>query len=476
MEILKVNRLGMIAVFVAAFCGVVLRGAEEVKVAEIVALDATPLDRALNGGVVSYSESLKRARPAVVSVYAKSLNREEQLLQQLFGAKPSRPRAPQMGLGSGVIVSENGYILTNNHVIQEASEIKVQLDSQRIYDATLIGTDPSTDIAVIKIETEESLPFITLTDSDRIEVGDVVFAIGNPLGVGKTVTMGIVSATKRQEMGVLVDGFENFIQTDAPINSGNSGGALVDARGRLIGINTLIQTAGASTGNIGIGFAVPVNLAYSVMTDLIENGSVSRGFLGVAIKGIDQDRAESLGVSSLKGALVDQVTPGSPAADAGIEVDDVIVELDGAVVDSPSDLRVKIAGRKPGGAISLTLIRDKARQIVEVTLAERTNGAMAASGNIPPPKFLDGVTIEPMSDELRAKYELPDTVDGIVITEVARNSPYVDLLSIGMVIRSVNGVEAKSYEDAADALKIEGKNMLRVTFGGADRWIGVAVE
>lgn len=470
------KRLGIVAVFVAALCGAGLRGEEGVVVANIVALDPTPLDRTSNGGVVSYAESLRGARPAVVSVYASSPRREEQLLQQLFGVTPRRQRAPQMGLGSGVIVSGNGYILTNNHVIREAIEIKVQLDSQRIYDATLIGTDPSTDIAVIKIETEEPLPFITFADSDGIEVGDVVFAIGNPLGVGKTVTMGIVSATKRQEMGVIADGFENFIQTDAPINSGNSGGALVDAKGRLIGINTLIQTAGVSTGNIGIGFAVPVNLAYSVMTDLIETGSVSRGFLGVAIKGIDQDLAESLGVSSLKGALVDQVNPGGPAAVAGIQVDDVIVELDGAEIDSPSDLRVRIAARKPGGSISLTLVRDKARQVVEVTLAERASGALAASGDVQEFRFLDGVAIEPMSDELRAEYAVPESVDGMVVAEVDPSSPYVESLPVGMVIRSVNGEEVRSYQEAAEALKPEGKNMLRVRYRGVDRWIGVTLE
>ncbi len=457
-----------------------LQAQEKVEVSSLVAIDGTSLDRSQNGRVLSYAESLVNARPAVVSVYAKSLSsstsHEELLMQQLFGVLPRRQQAPQFGLGSGVIVTGNGYILTNNHVISEADEIKVQLDSQRIYDATLVGTDPRTDIAVIKIESEVALPSITLANSDQIEVGDIVFAIGNPLGVGKTVTMGIVSATKRQQMGIIDGGFENFIQTDAPINSGNSGGALVDAKGRLIGINTLIQTDGASTGNIGIGFAVPVNLAYSVMTDLIENGAVSRGFLGVGIDSLDEERAARFGIDSLSGAWVTQVNPGTPAAVAGIRSDDVIVELDGAAVDSPSDLRVKIAARKPGETVSLVLIRDKERQLVDVVLAERVGEVRVLSRVNPVSPFLEGVTVESLTDELRADYEIDEGIEGILVTDVLEDSPFADQLPVGMVIQSVNGKEVRSFDDAARALKRSGKNMLYVAFRGVNRWIGIEVE
>lgn len=453
---------------------------DSVDVASLVEIDDAPLDRSMSGHVVSYSDSLTDARPAIVSVYAKSLgnsySREELLMQQLFGVRPRRQQTPQFGLGSGVIVSGNGYIITNNHVISQADEIKVQLDSQRIYDATLVGTDPRTDIAVIKIESEEELPSITLTNSDQIEVGDVVFAIGNPLGVGKTVTMGIVSATKRQEMGVIDGGFENFIQTDAPINSGNSGGALVDAYGRLIGINTLIQTDGASTGNIGIGFAVPVNLAYSVMSDLIEDGSVSRGFLGVGIEGLDEDKAEFFGIDDLKGALVNQVNSGTPAADAGIQSGDVIVEVDGVAVDSPSDLRVKIAARKPGDSVAIVLIRDKQRESLDVVLAERGGDGRIISGNSSDARFLDGVSISGLSDELRSEHEIDEAVDGVLITAVDANSPYIQMLPVGMVIQKVNGKDVRNYEDAASALKQEGKNMFLVAYRGVNRWIGIEVE
>ncbi|MDQ8179839.1 Do family serine endopeptidase [Pelagicoccus sp. SDUM812005] len=458
-----------------------LHAQEREVISELVEIDSAALDRSQSGRVVSYSESLKEARPAVVSVYAKSLgnslSREELLMQQLFGVRPRRPQAPQFGLGSGVIVSGNGYIITNNHVISKADEIKVQLDSQRIYDAVLVGTDPSTDIAVLKIETAIDLPYIKLADSDKIEVGDVVFAIGNPLGVGKTVTMGIVSATKRQEMGVIDGGFENFIQTDAPINSGNSGGALVDAKGRLIGINTLIQTDGASTGNIGIGFAVPVNLAYSVMRDLVETGAVSRGFLGVGIEGLDEDKAEFFGVDSLNGALVNQVNPNTPAAEAGIKAGDVIVELDGAPVDSPSDLRIRIAARKPGDTVSLVLIRDKAREAIDVTLAERGgDGQIAGTNPLSGARFLEGVSIAALNEDLREAYQVDEAVEGVVITAVEEGSPYARMLPVGMVIQSINGKEVRNPNEAAQALKREGKNMFHVAFRGVNRWVGVEVE
>lgn len=454
----------------------------DVEVDDLVAFDDTPLDRSLNGGVVSYSESLVDARPAVVSVYAKSLgssmSREELLMQQLFGITPRRQEVPRFGLGSGVIVSENGYIITNNHVISKADEIKVQLDSQRIYDAELVGTDPSTDIAVLKIESDDVFPTIRLTDSDQIEIGDVVFAIGNPLGVGKTVTMGIVSATERQNMGVIAGGFENFIQTDAPINSGNSGGALVDAKGRLIGINTLIQTDGASTGNIGIGFAVPMNLAYSVMSDLIENGSVSRGLLGVGIEDLDEDKAEFFGIDDLKGSLINQVYPDTPAEEVGFQAGDVIVELDGVKINSASDLRVRIAARKPGEEVALTIVRDKQRETLKVILAERgADGRIIShSGGSSSSSFLDGVTIEGVSSALRDEYELDESVEGVVVTSIAAGSPYVRTLAEGMVIRKINGKDVSTYEEAADALNPEGKNMFLISYRGANRWIGIEVE
>lgn len=475
------NKLTFVSVFLLSVASG-LNAQSDVDVESLVEFDDTQLDRSLNGGVVSYSESLTSARPAVVSVYAKSMgsrmSREELFWQQLYGRSPRRPQTPRLGLGSGVIVSENGYIITNNHVINQADEIKVQLDSQRIYDAKLVGTDPSTDIAVLKIESDEAFPYITMTDSDQIEVGDVVFAIGNPLGVGKTVTMGIVSATERQDMGVIAGGFENFIQTDAPINSGNSGGALVDAMGRLIGINTLIQTDGASTGNIGIGFAVPLNLAYSVMSDLIENGTVSRGLLGVGIQDLEEGFAEFLGIDSLKGALINQVHPGTPAEKAGFGENDVIVALDGEEVDSANDLRVRIAERKPGESVAVTVIRNGERKVLDVVLAKRSDdGSIILQDGVPvPASFLKGVKVEGVSDALRDQYELSDGDTGVVVTSVAADSPYVGVLAEGMLIKRINGNDVGSYEEAAEALNREGRNMVLISFRGANRWIGINVE
>lgn len=458
-----------------------MQAQNDIDVDELVEFDDTPLDRSLNGGVLSYSESLSEARPAVVSVYAKSmgssLTREELWMQQL-GILPRRPQAPRLGLGSGVIVSENGYVITNNHVISKADEIKVQLDGQKIYDAELVGTDPSTDIAVLKIQSDEVFPTISLTDSEQIEVGDVVFAIGNPLGVGKTVTMGIVSATERQDMGVIAGGFENFIQTDAPINSGNSGGALVDAWGRLIGINTLIQTDGASSGNIGIGFAVPTNLAYSVMADLIENGSVSRGLLGVGIQDLEEEFAAMLGIDNLQGALINQVHPGTPAEKAGFGEDDVIVEVDGEAIDSASDLRVRIAARKPGEEVAITIIRNRERMVLDVILASRgEDGLIVLQGEGPSSaSFLTGVTVEAISEELREQHDLGEVAEGVVVTAVSPNSPYIRMLAEGMVIKRINGKAVESSEEAANALNQEGKNMFLISYRGANRWIGIEVE
>ncbi len=455
-------------------------------VSELVAIDDSPLNRSLAGGVVSYAETLKEVRPSVVSVYSKSsgneLSREELLMEQIFGMRPDRRDVPMVGLGSGVIVSENGYILTNYHVVSEADEIQVKLDSKRIYDAELIGVDPGTDIAVIKIA-ESGLPRATLGDSDRIQVGDVVFAIGNPLGVGKTVTMGIVSATQRQEMRIIENGFEDFIQTDAPINSGNSGGALVDAKGRLIGINTLIQTDGFSHGSIGIGFAVPVNLVYSVMRDLIQDGNVRRGFLGVGIEPLDQDTADYFGAESLRGALVNQVTLASPAEAAGIEIGDLILEVDGEQVDSPADLRIMISQKKPGSEISILLLREKEQLTVLATLGQLGGELVAAAPDEASPEpeisvdgFLEGVGIQSLDTDLRSEHSIDESIEGVVITEVDPASPYADRLPVGMVILKLNGKAVGSVEEAESLLIREGKNMLLVAYRGVYRFVPITIE
>lgn len=297
--------------------------------------------------VVSYADVLERATPSVVAVYTSRLvapsyyRRAPQGIQELFRyfGQPlppinpdSQERLEQVGVGSGVIISADGYIVTNHHVVQvqrgqAADEIRVRLSNNAEYVATLVGSDEKTDVAVLKIKPEQALPVATLADSAKLRVGDIVFAIGHPLDVGLTATQGIVSALGRDSSGILGPGaYENFIQTDASINLGNSGGALIDAVGRLIGINTAIVSG--SGGSIGIGFAIPSNMVLNVATNLIELGEVPRGLLGLVPVNLTQDLADAFVRSSTRGALVNQVQPGSPAESAGIQHGDIIIQVD----------------------------------------------------------------------------------------------------------------------------------------------------
>jgi serine protease Do len=284
----------------------------------------------------------------------------------LFGGAVPGPESLQRGLGSGVIVRTDGYILTNHHVVDGAEAIKVELRNHRIFDAKVVGTDPPSDLAVLKIEAKD-LAALSLGDSDQARVGDVVLAIGNPLGIGQTVTAGIISA-KGRSTGLSDGSFEDFLQTDAPINQGNSGGALVNTTGLLVGINSVILTP--TGGNIGIGFAIPVNMARSVMEQLIKNGKVERGHLGISIQPLTPEIASSLGLSEARGVIVNSVTPNSAAARAGIRRGDVIVAFNGESVVDGNSLRNQVAGTRPGTEVKLTIMRDKQEQQVRATLGE----------------------------------------------------------------------------------------------------------
>src|SRR5829696_2042046 len=303
----RFSRSVLVAVAVAVGGPVFAASAKEAKkksppsaIKPQIKLDSTPVsDGGKAGLVMSYADVLEPAQRAVVSVYSTKIIKERitinPLFRQFFGNIPDQEReSKQEGLGSGVIVTADGYILTNNHVVEGADELKITLADDRDFIAKVIGSDPKTDIAVLKIDAK-NLPTVTFADSDKLRVGDVVFAVGNPLGVGQTVTMGIISAKGRSKLGLLenVSGYEDFIQTDAAINMGNSGGALVDARGRLIGINSAILSP--SRGNIGIGFAIPVNLASFIMNSLVETGTVARGYLGVTSDTLTPDVAVQLG-------------------------------------------------------------------------------------------------------------------------------------------------------------------------------------
>ena len=343
-----------------------------------LALDERPVSRDAVGRA-SFAPVIKKVSPGVVKVFTTIKAQKtglsggsdmNDLLRRFFGDQfqgrmPRRnfstPR--QEGLGSGVIVTKDGYILTNNHVVDDADEVKVTLQDGREFTAKVVGRDPKTDIAVIKIDAKD-LPAVPMADSDKVEVGDVVLAIGNPFGVGQTVTTGIVSATGRGNLGI--EDYEDFIQTDAAINPGNSGGALVDVEGRLIGINTAILSR--SGGNQGIGFAIPSDLARDVMDSLIKDGHVTRGYLGVMIQDVTPALAKEFKLKDTTGALVGDVVPKGPADKAGLKNGDVVVEFNGKKVTDSRHLKLEVARTKPGQTVPVKILRDGTTKTLEVTV------------------------------------------------------------------------------------------------------------
>jgi len=428
--------------------------------------DLTPLSEGKAPALTSYADMLDLVRPTVVSVYSSKVIHQQvpPLLRQFYGPNVRGREERLDGLGSGVIISSDGYILTNNHVVADADELKVKLNDDRELIAKVIGSDPKTDVAVIKIDADK-LPAATLANSDKLRVGDVVFAIGNPLGVGQTVTMGIISATGRR-VGLLqeVEGYEDFIQTDASINKGNSGGALIDAKGRLVGINSAIISN--NQGSIGIGFAIPVNLARTIMNSLVETGTVSRGYLGVSTEVLTPELAESFELpKETKGVVVNDITsPDGPAGKAGLKTGDIIVAVNDRPVISGDDLRLMIAETLPGSKVKIKYLRDGKSGTTEVTLG-RLEDAVAAGG-----EWLPGVTISPITDQVRNDMRISEELDGVVITDVSDQSRYNEFFPVGAVIEQINRLPVTNLASAKQALR-DGRNMALLSYRGVFRYV-----
>jgi serine protease Do len=391
-------------------------------------------------GSTSIADIAERALPSVVNI---SLTKTSQVRQQspfpFFFGPPEQGERREQGMGSGVIVSSDGTILTNNHVVSDATEIKVTTYDKREFDATVVGTDPKSDLAVIRVKgNPANLKPIEFGDSSRLRLGDVVLAIGNPFGVGQTVTMGIVSAKGRADLGI-VD-YEDFIQTDAAINPGNSGGALVNMEGQLVGVNTAILSR--SGGYQGIGFAIPTNMASPIAEALKKNGHVVRGWLGVGIQDVDGELAAAMKLPVAHGVLLSDVKSDGPAARAGLKRGDVVVKLDGRAINSAGEFRNAVAAAGGGKKASMEFYRDGKLQTMAVQLGEMPNDQVAAaqSGGPAAQGALDGLVLEELNVENRRAFDLPTNLQkGVVITRIdPRGSAARAGLRPGDVVLEVN--------------------------------------
>ncbi len=445
----------------------------------------SPESTALLGKISdALADIAEAARPAIVNISTTSTVTMEEspygdmfndpFFRRFFGDQfehPGRKRSYKSeALGSGVIVSENGYILTNNHVVKDAEEIKVILYDKREFKGKIVGTDPKTDLAVIRIHAKD-LPVIKIGDSSKLKTGDIVLAIGNPFGLNQTITMGIVSAVGRSNVGIA--DFEDFIQTDAAINPGNSGGALVNTNGQLVGINTAIFST--SGGYMGVGFAIPTEMAKSVMDSIIKHGKVIRGWLGVSIQNLTPDLAKSFGIKQDKGALIAGVEKDSPADKAGLKRGDLVVGMEGKPVDDVTIFRNMVAGTEPGKKVTLTIIRDQKEQTVTVTLGEFHEKKVKPK-KVDYDNALKGLTVEQLSASLREKAQLPEDLNGVLITAMADDSPAQGVLQPGDVIVEVDQAEVKTladYEKAASKIKKHDTVLLLIYRGGATIYITI---
>jgi serine protease Do len=439
-----------------------------------------------------FSAVVEPLLPAVVNISTSKVVKSSQrgdnplfndpFFRQFFGnpfGQDDQPREQrEHSLGSGVIVNPDGYILTNNHVVDGASEVQVTLSDKRQLKAKVVGTDPRTDIAVLKIPAS-NLATVTLGDSSKAKVGDIVLAIGDPFGIGETVTMGIVSAKGRRDLRLEgPEGYEDFIQTDASINPGNSGGALVNTRGELIGINTAIISNGGG-GNQGIGFAVPVNMARTVMEQILKTGKVVRGYLGVSIQEVTSDLAKAFNLPSAEGALVGDVQPDSPGAKAGLQKGDVITSLNGQKVADYHDLRLRISQLAPGTNVKLEVYRNGQKQEMSATLAEypektetAENGSQQGES-----QALEGVQVENLTNDIVSQLNLPAGTHGVVITRVDPDSAAAETgLERGDIIQEVNRKPVNNVEQFRAAVRAAANEplLLLLNRGGSTSYVVIS--
>ncbi len=454
-------------------------GGQDTSVQTQLQPQTPPAPVVVEGMRTSYADVVEKTSPAVVMI--KSERKAKAAPQQFpFGGDPqfreffkNLPQQPnsgqqqrpqiERGLGSGVIISADGTVLTNHHVIDGAEKITVQMNDNKTYEAKVIGSDPPSDLAVLKIE-GANLPFLNLGNSDNVRIGDIVLAIGNPLGIGQTVTAGIISA-KGRRTGLSDGSFEDFLQTDAPINRGNSGGALVNLNGELIGINSQILSDSGNGGNIGIGFSIPSNMAKSVEEQLLKNGKVRRGMLGVGIQPVTEALRESFGLKDTRGVLINDVKKGSAAENAGIKRDDVITAINGEATEDPNMLRNKVAGTQPGTEIKVTLLRDGKEQELVVKLdelnsegakptekesEEKDSGKSDESGKL-------GVSLQPLTPEIAKQLKISADTEGLVVTDVDPSGAAAEEgISRGDVIMEINKKAVTTIEEVQNALEKSG--------------------
>ena len=440
---------------------------------------------------------VKKAKPSVVHIkvektisdqnrYSRGRGGEEMFnhpfFEQFFGPQFRRQQQPkqrqhkQRGQGSGFIISKDGYLLTNNHVVEGADVITVILSDKSEFEATLIGTDPQSDVAVLKIESKTDLPVISIGDSDKLEVGEWVIAIGNPFGLSQTVTAGVVSAKGRSSVGI--NEYENFIQTDAAINPGNSGGPLLNGRGEVIGINTALFSR--TGGYMGIGFAIPINMATAIKDQLQNQGKVTRGWLGVVIQNVNKELAHSFGLKEAGGILVSEVQKDSPAQNAGLKQGDVIIRLNGEKVEDVASLRNRIALITPDSKAKLGIFRHGKEKVIKVIIGEQPSDFSKKSGSGQGRDSLDdfGMTLQNLTPELAEKLGYAEN-SGVVISDVKPGSPAaLEGLKSGYLIEEVNRTNVSNMKDLRESLENSDSTriLLRVRAGEYSRYVVLATK